>query len=94
MHAHVRSLRTSNADMHVCMLAACRSHASQMLGVEVVQVSLVELTRDAAAAWMDDGSIIAVVDTGHHSCLAAAIRLSAVYRMPRVVLLQLNGSDG
>lgn len=50
--------------------------------------SLAGLTRDLAAEWHQEGAVVAVWDSGHHSCLAAAIRLSAVYRLPNVVLLQ------
>lgn len=56
--------------------------------VERVTVeSLAGLTRELAAGWKQ-GAVVAVWDSGHHSCLAAAIRLSAVYRLPHVVLLQ------
>lgn len=51
-----------------------------------VSLALADVTREAAAAWPN--GIVAVWDSGHHSSLAAAIRLSAVYRVPRVVLLQ------
>lgn len=61
--------------------------------VERVTVdSLVGLTRELAAAWQQEGAVVAVWDSGHHSCLAAAIRLSAVYRLPHVVLLQQQDS--
>ncbi|WIA39784.1 hypothetical protein OEZ86_005839 [Tetradesmus obliquus] len=59
------------------------------LSVQHASLQLQQLDRQAAAAWQQ-GSTVAVVDTGHHSCLAAAIRLSAVYRLPSVVLLQLE----
>jgi hypothetical protein len=58
------------------------------LPVQHASLQLQEIDRAAAAAWQN--STVAVVDTGHHSCLAAAIRLSAVYRLPSVVLLQLE----
>lgn len=50
--------------------------------------SLAGLTREQAAEWQQEGAVVAVWDSGHHSCLAAAIRLSAVYRLPHVELLQ------
>lgn len=70
------------------------SHAaSQLPGAQVVRVAqLAELTRDAVDAWSPQHACIAVVDSGHHSCLAAAIRLQAVWRLPNVVLLQLTSS--
>ena len=60
-------------------------HADQVVRVKL---ELSSLTRDVAAGWQQQGAFIAVWDSGHHSCLAAAIRLSAVYRLPNVVLLQ------
>ena len=56
--------------------------------VQVVRLELPSLTREVAAQWQEQGAVVAVWDSGHHSCLAAAIRLSAVYRLPQVVLLQ------
>jgi hypothetical protein len=89
-----------SANMGICCL--CRplpdplpwetsaSQQQQQAGVAVQHASLQlqELDRSAAAAWQ--GSTVAVIDTGHHSCLAAAIRLSAVYRLSSVVLLQIE----
>lgn len=64
------------------------STSSSALQLQHERLALQEITRDVAAAWQDK-AVIAVLDTGHHSCLAAAIRLSAVYRLSQVVLLQL-----
>lgn len=64
--------------------ATAAAHGQQ---VQLVSMQLADLTREVAAAWQ--GNAVAVVDSGHHSCLAAAIRLRAVYRLSNVVLLQL-----
>jgi hypothetical protein len=56
--------------------------------MDVVHTALIDITRDVAETWRD--KLVAVIDTGHHSCLAAAIRLTAVYRLPQVVLLQAD----
>jgi hypothetical protein len=56
--------------------------------IQIVKLGLADVTRDAAVAWQQAGAVVAVWDSGHHSCLAAVIRLSAVYRLPDVVLLQ------
>jgi hypothetical protein len=56
--------------------------------VHRVTLELSALTRELAAEWQQQVAVVAVWDSGHHSSLAAAIRLSAVYRLPHVVLLQ------
>jgi hypothetical protein len=56
--------------------------------VHKVTLELSQLTRELAAEWQQRGAVVAVWDSGHHSSLAAAIRLKAVYRLPHVVLLQ------
>lgn len=58
------------------------------LKVQRVSLGLSAVTRDVALEWQQQAAVVAVWDSGHHSCLAAAIRLSTVYRLPHVVLLQ------
>lgn len=58
------------------------------LQVQRVSLGLSAVTRDVALEWQQQAAVVAVWDSGHHNCLAAAIRLSAVYRLPNVVLLQ------
>jgi hypothetical protein len=58
--------------------------------LQVERLQLVGVTRGVAAQWRQRGALVAVWDSGHHSCLAAAIRLSAVYRLPGVALLKAD----
>jgi hypothetical protein len=67
------------------------SRGGAVCRVVVERLPLTAVTRDAADAWRD-AAAVAVLDSGHHSALAAAVRLSAVYRLRRVCLLTLDAS--
>jgi hypothetical protein len=92
IHQHA----ASDTPLPCCAAIHCRPLPEQLplqldpvqrFALEVVRTPLAQLDRDAAERWRQQGAVVAVWNSGHHSCLATAIRLSAVWRLGDAVVL-------